>query len=137
MYIDHICYAVKDLEEGISYWKNIFGYREMTKSIVNTRQKVKVVFLCKEESLTVKLIEPTAENKSLASFVKYGGGFHHIAFKCDDLKTTISKLTEKNVKLLVPPQPGEAFNNKDIAFFLGKYQTTFELIDTDEKAGLL
>ncbi len=30
MIIDHICFAVKDLNDGISYWKNVFGYDQMT-----------------------------------------------------------------------------------------------------------
>lgn len=137
MYIDHICFALKKLEEGIDYWKDVFGYKEMTKPVINTRQKVKVVFLNKEHSLLVKLIEPLQSNRSLCNFVQYGGGFHHICFKCDDMSVTISELKNKDVKMLLPPQPGEAFNNNDIAFFLGKYKTTFEVIDTDEKFGII
>ena len=38
---------------------------------------------------------------------------------------------------LVQPQPGEAFNNHNIAFLLARYGLNIELIDTDEKAGLL
>ena len=36
----------------------------------------------------------------------------------------------------VPPQPGEAFNNHDIAFLLARYGLNIELIDTEEKAGI-
>ena len=134
MQIDHICFAVNNLQEGIDYWKVTFGYKEMTKPVVNSRQQVKVVFLEKEDSLPVKLIEPLSKNKSLMNFVQFGGGFHHICFKCDNMTATISELRKKGVKMLVPPQPGEAFNDNDIAFFLAKYKTTFELIDTAEKA---
>lgn len=137
MHIDHICFAVKELDEGISYWKNTFGYKEMTRPVINTQQKVKVVFLKKENSLPVKLIEPIESNKSLRNFVEYGGGFHHVCFKCDDLDTTVSELINKGVKMLVSPQPGEAFNYNKIAFFLGKYKTTFEVIDTDEKVEII
>jgi hypothetical protein len=44
-------------------------------------------------------------------------------------------MQQKDVMLIVPPQPGEAFENHDIAFFLAKNRLNFELIDTDEKAG--
>jgi methylmalonyl-CoA/ethylmalonyl-CoA epimerase len=84
MIIDHICFAVKDLREGITYWEKIFGYSQMTEIITNTLQKVKVTFLSKEKSLTVKLIEPLDDNQSLLNFVSRGGGFHHICFKCDN-----------------------------------------------------
>ena len=45
--IDHICFAVKDIKEAIKYCKEIFGYDQMTSPVINTRQKVKVVFLIK------------------------------------------------------------------------------------------
>jgi methylmalonyl-CoA/ethylmalonyl-CoA epimerase len=137
MIIDHICIAVKDLAEGIRYWKEIFGYRQMTEPVINTRQKVKVVFLKKDQSLPVKLIEPLQENLTLINFVEQGGGFHHICFKCDDLEGEIKELKTKGVRMLVPPQPGEAFENNNIAFFWAKNRINFELIDTDEKAKIL
>lgn len=137
MKVDHICFAVKDISEGLSYWESVFGYRQMTEVIINSRQKVKVAFLCKEESVLVKLIEPLANNQSLVSFVNRGGGFHHLCFRTDNLGGKIVELKEKGLLMLVPPQPGEAFNNHDIAFMLAKYGTNIELIDTDEKAGLL
>jgi len=136
MIIDHICFAVKDLTEGIAYWERIFGYRQLTDIIENTRQKVKVTFLEKENSVTVKLIEPVESNQSLVNFVSRGGGFHHICFRCSDLGNTMSELSGKGLITLVPPQPGEAFNNHDIAFLLAKNGINIELIDTDEKAGM-
>lgn len=137
MKIDHICFAVKNLYEGIAYWENVFGYRQMTEIIQNSLQKVKVVFLCKDESVLVKLIEPVEDNQSLINFVTRGGGFHHLCFKVEDMEGQLEDLKGKGLLTLVPPQPGEAFNNHDIAFLLARYGLNIELIDTDEKAGLL
>jgi methylmalonyl-CoA/ethylmalonyl-CoA epimerase len=137
MKIDHICFAVKDIQEGISYWGNTFGYRQMSKIVENTIQKVKVTFLSKDDSILVKLIEPVEGNLSLINFVNKGGGFHHLCFKCNDINLKMNELTEKGLITLVAPQPGEAFNNHDIAFMLAKYGINIELIDTDEKAGII
>jgi methylmalonyl-CoA/ethylmalonyl-CoA epimerase len=137
MKIDHICFAVKDIQEGIRYWCNTFGYRQMTKIVENTIQKVKVTFLSKDDSILVKLIEPAEGNMSLINFVNKGGGFHHLCFKCNNINLKIDELTEKGLITLVAPQPGEAFNNHDIAFMLAKYGINIELIDTDEKAGII
>jgi methylmalonyl-CoA/ethylmalonyl-CoA epimerase len=137
MIIDHSCFAVKDLKEGIGYWENIFGYRQMTQPVDNTRQQVKVVFLQKENSLPVKLIELLPGNTSLEKFTDQGGGFHHICFKCADLQETNGDLKSKGVRMLVPPQPGKAFGNHDIAFMWGRNKINFELIDTDVRAGKL
>ena len=137
MVIDHISFAVKDLEEGISYWNRVFGYSQLTGIVVNSRQLVRVVFLSKEGSITIKLIEPTAGNLSLQNFVNRGGGFHHVCFRCKDITTTVAELNSKGLLTLVSPQPGEAFNNHNIAFLLGKYGLNIELIDTVEKAELI
>jgi len=137
MKIDHICFAVKNLEEAIEYWERVFGYRQMTEIIVNSLQKVRVTFIQKVDSVLIKLIEPLESNHSLINFVNRGGGFHHLCFKCDDLEEQIEDLTGKGLLTLVSPQPGEAFNNHNIAFLLARYGLNIELIDTNEKAGLL
>jgi methylmalonyl-CoA/ethylmalonyl-CoA epimerase len=137
MIIDHICIAVKDIEEGIAYWERVFGYRQMTGIVINSLQKVKVVFLKKENSLTIKIIEPLKDNQSLVNFVSRGGGFHHICFRCDNINDGLKELKDKGLITLVPPQPGEAFNNHDIAFLLARYGLNIELIDTDERAEII
>lgn len=137
MKIDHICMAVKSLDEAISYWETVFGYIQKTAIITNTLQKVRVTFLGKEGSIAIKLIEPVEGNISLISFVNNGGGFHHLCFRCENINEGVRELSEKGLLTLVPPQPGEAFNNNNIAFLLARYGLKIELIDTDEKAGLL
>jgi methylmalonyl-CoA/ethylmalonyl-CoA epimerase len=109
----------------------------MTEKVENSLQKVKVVFLSKDDSITIKLVEPVEGNQSLLNFVNRGGGFHHICFKCSDINVKMDELKKNGLLTLVPPQPGEAFNNHNIAFLLAKYGLNIELIDTDEKAGLL
>jgi methylmalonyl-CoA/ethylmalonyl-CoA epimerase len=137
MNIDHICFAVKNLNEGITYWEDVFGYKQMTEIVSNSLQKVKVTFLSKDDSITIKLIEPLEGNQSLINFVNRGGGFHHVCFKCTDMNEKINELKKKGLLTLVPPQPGEAFNNHNIAFLLARYGLNVELIDTDEKTGML
>jgi methylmalonyl-CoA/ethylmalonyl-CoA epimerase len=135
MKIDHICFSVPNINEGIVFWESVFGYRQMTQIIENTRQKVRVAFLSKDDGLLIKLIEPVDKNKSEKSPNLRGGGFHHICFKCSDIESEIDSLKKKGLILLVPPQPGEAFNNKEIAFLLARNGLNIELIDTEEKSG--
>ncbi len=137
MKIDHICFAVKDINEGIDYWQRVFGYIQMTRIVENPVQRVKVTFLKKDNSILVKLIEPLKNNQSINNFVSRGGGFHHLCFKCNDIDQKFDELTEKGLIPLSRPQEGEAFNNKKIAFLLARYNLNVELIDTDEKAGIL
>lgn len=134
MIIDHICFAVKDIDKGIDDWSTTFGYHQITEKVTNSRQLVKVVFMAKSGSIDVKLIEPLEENQNIINFLKRGGGFHHLCFKCDEIESGLKELNSKGVMTLVSPQPGEAFENEKIAFLLTKFGVNVELIDTDKRA---
>ncbi len=137
MIVDHMCFAVKDLRKAIENWSNVFGYRQMTEVVANSRQQVHVVFLTKENSITIKLIEPFKENQSVRKFVSKGGGFHHLCFKCSNLEEKMDELNGKGLITLVAPQTGEAFENEKIAFMLTRFGLNLELIDTDKKTKLI
>lgn len=134
MIIDHVGIAVKSLEKGIEHWENAFGYKQATEIVENKRQKVKVAFMEKRDSLTVKLISPSTEDSPLHEFLAKGEGLHHLCFKCENLDDSLDELKRKGLRVITPPQPGEAFDNEDIAFMFGKMGLTIELIATDKRA---
>lgn len=135
MVIDHVGIVVRTLEAGIREWVTMFGYKQRSDIVLNTRQKVRVVFMSKPNSLTVKLIEPSEMGSPIANFARRGGGLHHLCFRCGDQKLQIKLLEEQGAKLLVPPEPGEAFNEHDISFLLTNNGLSVELVDTSEKHG--
>jgi len=134
MVIDHIGIVVKSIDEGIESWVKLFAYHKITEIVTNTRQKVNVVFLAKEGSISIKLIEPTDKTSPVYIFSRRGGGLHHLCFKCDKLNETLIELAEKGAKVLVPPEPGEAFANENISFVYAHHGLNIELIDTDKRA---
>lgn len=131
--IDHLGIVVASLDKAILQWENLFGYTRSSDVVVNTRQKVRVVFLSKDDSLTIKLLEPSEPASSVALFARRGGGLHHVCFRCGSLSAEVPLLQEKGARLTVPPEPGEAFLNHEIAFFLIENNLNIELIDTTEK----
>ncbi len=135
MIVDHIGIVVRSLEDGIKQWEELFRYSRVTEIILNTRQKVKVVFMTKANSITIKLIEPTEHESPVFQFAQRGGGLHHLCFRCDNLETQISILKDKGARSLIPPEPGEAFENNNIAFLILENNLNLELIDTDKKTG--
>jgi len=134
MVIDHIGIVVKSIENSIEHWENVFKYRKMTDIVINSRQKVKVVFLCKKNSLTIKLVEPVDESSPVYKFAMKGGGMHHICFKCKDMNKELQRLSNMGLRILTEPQPGEAFEDENIAFIFAKNGLNIELIETDKKA---
>ena len=135
MVIDHIGIVVRSLEEGIQQWETSFGYKPSTDIVVNARQQVRIVFLAKEGSVIVKLVEPVAPDSPVFAFARRGGGLHHLCFRCESIDDAISKLKGDGALCLNPPEPGEAFNNNKIAFLLAKNHLNIELIDSSEKTG--
>ncbi|MDW5265954.1 MULTISPECIES: VOC family protein [Acidobacteriaceae] len=136
MIIDHIGIVVPSIDDGIQQWQEIFGYHRVSEVIENSRQKVRVVFLKKTDSILIKLVEPSVADSPVSSFARRGGGLHHLCFRCNDLDAAIPLLRSNGAKFIVPPQPGEAFNGEDIAFFLTRNNLSIELIDTMEKQGI-
>lgn len=134
MRIDHIGIATRSLESGIKQWEDVFGYKQLTEIVENTRQKVKVVFLVKKDSITIKLIEPTDKTSPIHTYASRGGGLHHLCFKCNNVEFELDVLMEKGLRVLSPPQPGEAFENEKIAFLFAKNGLNIELIDTEKRA---
>jgi methylmalonyl-CoA/ethylmalonyl-CoA epimerase len=130
MVIDHIGVVVGSLESAIQQWEAMFGYTQSSQIVLNTRQKVKVVFLSKESSVTVKLIEPSEPSSPVALLARRGGGFHHVCFRCSDVPSAVTQLVGKGARLLVAPEPGEAFNSNLIAFLMTNGNLNIELIDT-------
>ncbi|MCU4173901.1 VOC family protein [Carboxylicivirga sp. N1Y90] len=134
MNIDHIGVITKSIENSINQWTKTFGYKQATKLVNNTRQKVNVVFMKKEGSIDIKLVEPSCETSPIYKFAMRGGGLHHLCFKSDKLDNAVDFLTDNNCLLISKPQPGEAFENENIAFLLSANNLNIELIDTDKRA---
>ena len=92
MIIDHVGIAVRSIRTPSRFWETVFGYRQVTKIITNTRQKVRVVFLTKPTSMQVKLIEPTDPTSPIHELARRGGGLHHLCFRCESLDAEVARL---------------------------------------------
>lgn len=137
MVIDHIGIVVKSIEDGIKRWESVFEYRQMTQIVINSKQKVKVVFLSKTNSTLIKLVQPMDETSSVFAFAKRGGGIHHLCFKCKSLNNELERIKKLGLRILTEPETGEAFCNEKIAFIYAKEGLNIELIETDLKCGII
>ncbi len=136
MNVDHVGIVVKSLEKAIGYWCEVFGYKQATKIVKNTRQKVWVVFMHKESSLPIKLIAPVDKTSPIYRFSQKGGGMHHLCFSCDELNQELSRLQNLGLRMLTEPEPGEAFQGENIAFLHARHLGNMELIDTEKRCFL-
>jgi methylmalonyl-CoA/ethylmalonyl-CoA epimerase len=137
MHIDHLGLAVRSIDAVADRLCSLLGYARRTAKVTNTRQKVNVVFLSKEASIDIKLIEPSQEDSPLWDFLKKGGGLHHLAFKVPDVGEACTDLARAGARVLAAPAPGEAFDDHLIAFVYAGAGLNVELIDTDARRALL
>lgn len=137
MVIDHVGIAVRSIERSVERWQAAFGYEPITEIVVNTRQRVRVVFLERPGSLPVKLIEPTGPDSPVHAFVQRGGGLHHLCFRADSVAAETARLAAMGLRLVAEPQPGEAFDGELIAFVYAGDGLNIELIDTTKRAARL
>ncbi|MCB5277165.1 MAG: methylmalonyl-CoA epimerase [Candidatus Cloacimonadaceae bacterium] len=112
-HISHIGIAVKDLNEGIAFYKKLGLSLEGIEEVPS--QMVKVAFFPVGDT-RIELLAPTSEESPIAKFIeKKGEGIQHIAFAVDDLPDALKNSADEGIRLIdKEPRPGA--HGADIAF---------------------
>ena len=98
-HIEHIGIAVKNLDEAIKFYEQIFGLKCYAVEEVKD-QKVKTAFF-KIGETKIELLETTDPKGPIGKFIeKKGEGIHHLAFAAENLDQSLTELKEKQVKLI-------------------------------------
>jgi methylmalonyl-CoA/ethylmalonyl-CoA epimerase len=108
--IDHISFAVKDLEETKRVYREDFGLIPTYQYIAES-EKIKVARYMIGE-VAVEFMESTAPDGEVAKFIdNRGEGAFLISYKVDDLAKAMQELKDRNVKL-IDRQPRELFGTR-------------------------
>jgi len=108
--IDHICFAVKNLEETKRVYREDFGLIPTYEYLAES-EKIKVARYVIGE-VAVEFMESTAPDGEVAKFIdSRGEGAYLIAYKVDDLSKAMEELKDKNVKL-IDREPRELFGTR-------------------------
>ncbi len=98
-HIEHIGIAVKNLEESISYYENILGFKCYAIEEV-PEQKVKTAFFMVGQT-KIELLESTDPEGPIGKFIeKKGEGIHHLAFATKNLESALTEVEAKGVQLI-------------------------------------
>jgi methylmalonyl-CoA epimerase len=114
MKIDHIGIAVNNLQDALAQYEKILDKPSVQIEEVPS-EKVKVAMIAVGET-RIEFLEPLTEDSAIAKFIaERGEGVHHIAFAVEDIKNSISKLSESGLRVIYPqPRPGS--HGKTITF---------------------
>jgi methylmalonyl-CoA/ethylmalonyl-CoA epimerase len=98
--IDHIGIAVKNLEESLEKWEDLFGLKARKIEELKERN-VRLVHLDLEEGPSVELVSPRGEESPLAKFIKERGeGIHHFCFKVKNIERVMKDLKKKGIQFV-------------------------------------
>ncbi len=113
--LHHIGIVVQNINESLGEISNFLSFESTSLPTLVGSQKVNICFL-KTNSVYIELIEPADPDSPIISFVKDGGGFHHLCFEVDDIQQEIDKMVKKGARLVVAPVNG--FEDRVIAFLM-------------------
>jgi methylmalonyl-CoA/ethylmalonyl-CoA epimerase len=99
MKINHLGIAAKSIDDALKFWSDALGLENVHTEVVED-QKVRVAMLPIGES-RIELLEPTSEDSPISKFLeKRGGGIHHIAVEVGDLRSSLTQLKNKGMRLI-------------------------------------
>jgi methylmalonyl-CoA/ethylmalonyl-CoA epimerase len=110
--LNHIGFVTENMSDYIRLFEAI-GFDDVTTAVENPRQKVSAAFvnLFAADTVHVELLESRDENSPISKFVRNrGAGLHHLCFETNDIQGAVDNLAKKGFKLLVPPEPAEAYD---------------------------
>ena len=130
-HINHVCIAVKDLDETIRFYSDVFGVAEA--EVVDIEDQDVRATLIRVGGSQLEFIEPTDPNGSVAKFIeRRGEGVHHMCFEVEDLAGTLRRLDEQGIAV-IDREPREGLSGT-IGFIHPKATrgVLIELVDQDD-----
>jgi methylmalonyl-CoA/ethylmalonyl-CoA epimerase len=113
-HIEHIGIAVKNLDESIKKYEELFNIKCYAVEEVKD-QKVKTAFF-KIGQTKIELLEGTDPESAISKFIeKRGEGVQHIAFAVKNIENVLEELKSKNVQL-IDEKPRKGAEGLHIAF---------------------
>ena len=104
--IDHVGYAVPNLDDAIKLHTEVFGWRVLHRE-TNEEQGVEEAMLGTGDQLTenaqVQLLAPLNENSTIAKWIERNGGrggVQQVCYRVADIDVASAKLRERGVTLL-------------------------------------
>ena len=110
--IAHVGIAVRGLDEGVSFYRDVLG---MDPVPVHDSDGAQIVAFDAGPSL-VELLAAESADSPIGKFIaKRGPGIHHVCFAVDDLDATLERCRAHGIKL-IDETPRTGAEGKRIAF---------------------
>lgn len=122
MKMEHVGVMVKDMDESLAFYQNIFGLELRNREWLNETVELAFLFSPDQPSVEVELIYG-------AGSIEKEGIVNHLAFTVEDIEAELVRFKEAGVKL-VDEEPRVILNGTvKIAFFEGPNGEKLELVE--------
>jgi methylmalonyl-CoA/ethylmalonyl-CoA epimerase len=112
--IDHIGFAVRNIDEAISFYTSMFGVSGWERLAMPERHMA--VAVTRIGDTLLELIAPTSEQASFAKFLQERGpSMHHIAYRVDDIAAALAAVSASGIQL-IDEEPRLGMHNTLVAF---------------------
>ena len=96
----HTCYRILDSEKSQDFYVNKLGMKKLGKMDLGSATNH---FFAMEEDASSPMLELTHNHDRTEPYDK-GDGYAHVAFKVDDLESTVGSLKEQGVTVTLEPK---------------------------------
>ena len=111
--VDHICIAVKNLEEARKIWEPVLGKTEPDDAYIDEPEKINVVRYMIGE-VGFELMESTSPDGDVAKFIEERGeGVMLLSFNVDNTRETMAELQAQDYPFIGGARP---FRDGEFAF---------------------
>ena len=112
--VDHIGFAVRDIEEAVAFYSRAFDVTEWERMAMPERHML--VAAARVGGMLLELIAPASADAAFAKFMnERGPGMHHVAYQVDDIVAALADVKARGVQLIdESPRPG--LHNTLVAF---------------------
>ena len=124
----HIAIAVKDLEDKVPFFCDVYNAKTLGDIYYDKNQLVKVQFI-QSEDIKIELLEPMNSKSPISNFIDYhgSGSLYHIAYEVNNLDLIEKEIIEKKGKIV--SRSKNAWNGMEVMFAVFIEKNVHQLVE--------
>lgn len=127
MRIDHIGYAVKNIEKALKQM-NALGF--VFDPVIEDHDRNIYIAFGELDGYRVELVSPMNSGSPVDEILsKEGPTPYHICYKADNLEAAIEELKQSRFKVTIPPAPAVAFGGNRVVFLYALSVGLVEIVE--------
>ncbi len=131
MNVHHVAYLTKNIDRKAEELCRILGAVRLGDPVVDPGQGARIVFL-DVGGARLELIEPWGDDSPVTTRVRKSPGLFHLCFEVDDLEETLRRLeAAEEARVIKPPQPAPAIENRRVAFVVTTGNDLIEFVERE------